>query len=108
MSKASIAIFQKKIELSNKAHETTPTTPPEVFEAALRVVESKGCELIKTQGGMYIVKYSETGPGSEPEGWTEWLPVYVAKMISWNSGGIKNEEMEEYHRSKENQESENQ
>ncbi len=103
MPKASIAIFQKKIEQSSTTHETTPITPPEVFEAALRVVESKGCELIKSQGGMYVVKYSEAGPGSQPEEWTEWLPVYVAKMITWHSGGIRNDEIEEYHRSKEDQ-----
>jgi hypothetical protein len=92
MTKASISIFQKAIETEFCSQ---PEVPDAVFEAAKRVIENKNCELVKTSNGLYVVTYSENGP------WTttsddEWLPVYVAKMTKWTSGGITKNEMNQY------------
>ncbi len=89
--KASIAIF-KNIATA-KFEDTCPQVPNAVFDAANRVIENKGCEFIKTKSGAYIVKYSETGPFSTQEG---WLPVYVARIEQWSSGGIKEDEMVDF------------
>lgn len=95
MTRASIAIFSKKVE--NSDSRPSPETPPEVFEAVQRVIEKKdGCELIKSRSGLYIVTYSETGPGNDPAGWDGWLPVHVYKVAEWASGGIRQEEMDEF------------
>lgn len=96
MHKASIAIFAN----GTASKETRPEVPDVVFEAVKRVMDSKGSELLKTPEGMYVVAYSESGPFSAepphkhqlPRG---WLPVYVAKIVSWTSGGVKTEEMAE-------------
>ncbi len=92
MSRASIAIFAKKGEYSD--NRTRPETPLEVFDAVQRVIDSKGCELVRSKTGLYVIQYSETGPGKEAMGWSDWLPVYVAKINEWSSGGIKKDEME--------------
>lgn len=95
MARASIAIFPKKVEYSDD--RPCPETPLEVFQAAQRVIENKaGCELVRTKSGLYIVQYSETGPGNDPAGWVGWLPVYIAKVVEWASGGIRQQEMDTF------------
>ena len=100
MTKASISIFPHKAEYAETSNTTRPTTPPEVFEAALRVQKTKGCEIVRIASGMYVVQYSETGPGQEH--WPNWFPVYVARIQTWTAGGIREREMEEYLESKQN------
>ncbi len=103
MTRASIAIFPKKVDYSDK--RPCPETPPEIFEAVQRVIENKsGCELVRSKSGLYIVAYSETGPGNDSAGWDGWLPVYVAKIVQWASGGIRQKEMNEFLEEKENEE----
>lgn len=93
--RASIAIFPKKVDYSDD--RPRPETPVEVFETAQRIIEQgEGCELVRTRSGLYIVQYSETGPSNDSSGWEGWLPVYVAKVIEWASGGIRAAEMDEY------------
>jgi len=95
MTRASIAIFPKKVEYSDD--RPCPETPSEVFDAAQRVIENKdGCKLVRTKSGLYVVAYSKTGPGNDPAGWDGWLPVYVAKVVQWASGGIRQKEMDEF------------
>lgn len=90
--KASIAIFKNSTETDDLSQ---PRVPDDVFEAAKRVIENKGCEVIKARDGLYVVKYSETGPFPRKVN-DEWLPVYVAKIHAWASGGIKATEMDAY------------
>ncbi|KKM34275.1 hypothetical protein LCGC14_1565330 [marine sediment metagenome] len=85
--KASIAIFHKSVEYEDNV--SCPYTPTEVFEAARRVIETKGCEVVKVRNGMYVVQYSETGPFRDKKDAKEWLPVFVMRLNSWRSGGIK-------------------
>ena len=94
MYPASIAIMgPKKMEIISSPNETHPLVPIEIFNAARRIIENKeGCELVKTQGCMYVIKYSESGPFKEKIS-DEWLPVYVARIEQWSSGGIKKDEM---------------
>ncbi len=94
-NKASVAIFSKKAEYPDK-RSSCPEVPDEVFEAALRVSETNTCELVRTGTGFYIIAHSPTGPSSKPEGWNGWLPVYVAKVREWSSGGIRESEMQAY------------
>lgn len=94
--KASIAIFQKQVSYKR---EVKPDIPDELFEAALRVSQNKGCELVKTKSGIYVVSFSETGPwtnGTEELTLKNWLPVYIARMEKWSSGGITQEELHNY------------
>lgn len=91
MNRASIGIFQKSIEQSQ--NKTQPLVPDEIFEAALRVSKNHGCECVKTNEGLYIVKYSESGPW-ESQMNDEWFPVYIAKAVKWSSGGITKQEMD--------------
>ncbi len=101
MTRASIAIFPKKVTYSDS--RPNPDIPDEVFEVAKRIAEQKnGCELIRNKTGLYAIAYSETGPSKRPEGWEDWLPVYIAKIETWASGGIKKSELEEYLKEKEN------
>jgi len=101
MARASIAIFPKKLEYSD--NRTKPEVPDEVFEAAQRVTANKGgCELVRSKTGLYIVAYSENGPSKRSEGWEDWLPVYVAKISTWASGGIQAEELQAFLDEKEN------
>lgn len=103
MTRASIAIFPKKIEYSDE--RPRPEIPPKVFEVVQTIIRNKnGCELVRTKSGLYIIAYSETGPGNDPAGWEGWLPVYVAKISQWASGGIRQEEMNEFLEEKENEE----
>lgn len=102
MTRASIAIFSQKVEYSDNRPQ--PEAPPEVFMAVQRVIEKKdGCELVRSKSGLYIVGYSETGPGNDPAGWDGWLPVYVAKVVQWASGGIRQKEMDEFLEEKKNE-----
>ena len=95
MARASIAIFPKTIEYSD--NRTKPEIPDEIFEIAQKLAEQKsGCELVRAKTGLYVVMYSETGPSTRPEGWENWLPIYIAKIESWKSGGIKEDEMEQF------------
>lgn len=95
MARASIAIFPRTLEYSD--NRTKPEVPSEIFEAAQRVIEQKnGCELVRNKSGLYIVAYSENGPSKRPEGWEAWLPVYVAKINTWASGGIQIEELQAF------------
>ncbi len=107
MTKASIAIFPHKAEYAETDNSTRPNTPPEVFEAALRVQKTQGCEIVRVSAGMYIVQYSETGPGQQHEGWNGWHPVYVARIQNWVAGGIRESEMADYLETKARKESEN-
>lgn len=90
-SKASIAIFQKSHTYEEKVSK--PVVPDAVFKAAKRVMKSKKHELVEVDGGFYIVKYSPNGPFQRPMG-DSWLPVYVARIDSWSSGGVKKEEFD--------------
>ena len=94
MQTASIAIFSRKGEYAD--NRSCPVTPSEIFEAAIRVMESKNPEVVRTKEGMYVIQYSPTGPTNQREGWSGWLPIYVAKIRSWSSGGIKEDEMNRY------------
>ncbi len=92
-NRASVAIFRKSFDEIEQS--SNPTVPNELFDAAKRVIETHGCELIKTRKGMYIVSYSESGPFQKKIS-NEWLPVYIAHVYSWSSGGIKKTEMKEF------------
>lgn len=94
MAKASIGIFPHKFEYTDNS--TCPRTPPEVFEAAQHVIETKGSEIVRTPQGLYFVQYSETGPGKQAQGWSDWLPVYIARVQVWTAGGIRQTELEAY------------
>ena len=94
--KDSIAIFHKSIEYSENVSQ--PHTPPEVFEATRRVIESKGIELIRARDGIYIVQYSETGPFREKIN-DEWLPVFVMRLQKYSSGGVKRKELNHWENS---------
>lgn len=99
MTRASISIFSKKVEYTD--NRSIPETPPEVFEAAQRIAEAqKGCEIVRSKTGLYVVAYSETGPSNQKAGWEDWLPVYVAKVSEWSSGGIRQNELKEYKENK--------
>jgi hypothetical protein len=93
MNRASVAIFRTS-DGSQKRETTTPEVPDEIFLAAKRVIESKGSEIIKSHDGFYIVKYSERGPFIENV--PGWLPVYIAKVHEWSSGGIRQTEWQHY------------
>jgi hypothetical protein len=100
MNRASIAIFgQKEVDYSSE-HESRPIVPDEVFEAAQRVIENKNMELVKTRSGMYIVVYSQNGPFQHGELVNEWLPVYIARIKKWDSGGITRDEMASFEKEK--------
>lgn len=93
MNKASIAIFHNQQEYEKDNH---PIVPDLIFETAKRVIKNKSCEFVKCSDGIYIVKYSETGPWNTPILKDEWMPVYIARVEKWSSGGIKTEEMQEW------------
>jgi len=93
MNKASIAIFRNTSEDTSRI--TQPVVPDAVFEAVTRVMENKNCEIVKADQQSFIVKYSPNGPFVDV-GSGEWLPVYVAKLITWTSGGVKKQEYESY------------
>lgn len=92
---ASIGIFQNHTDDEGRPNVPKPMVPDEVFAAAKRVLESKGCEYIRSGTGMYVVKYSEFGPFQTKTG-SDWHPVYIAKLQTWISGGIRLEEMRSY------------
>ena len=94
--KASIAIFQQSID--EEKHVSCPYTSDEVFEAAKRVIENKSSEILKTPRGIFLIEYSPSGPFTTNIS-DEWLPVYIAKVLKWNSGGIKTSEIAQYNQS---------
>lgn len=97
-NRASIAIFKNLHSYDEDTGQ--PIVPAEVFEAAKKVIENQGSEIIKARDGLYIVKYSPTGPFESNEGVRfyndQWLPVYIARIESWSSGGIRQSEMDQY------------
>lgn len=100
---ASVAIFANNSEIEAKTEVVVkPMVPDEVFEAALRVIQNKNCEIVKSRNGFYVVNYSEHGPFQTPIG-SDWMPVYVARLHQWTSGGIKQDEMETFQSAKETQ-----
>ena len=98
--RASVAIFQREVTYPEGSR---PFVSSELFEAALRITaDKKGCEIVKTRNGLYIVQYSDSGPWQEKSVAGEYLQVWIARIHSWSSGGIKKGEMDEYLTSKEN------
>ncbi len=93
-TRASISIFKNSVDYDEDLAQ--PFVPESVFEAAKRVIQSKGCELIKARDGLYIVKYSETGPFPQKMRDEAWLPVYVARVQQWSSGGIRQSEFQNF------------
>lgn len=94
MYRASIAIFKNAPDFEYE-EVSRPVVSQVVFEAAQRVIVSKSCEFLKTKDGVYIVRYAEHGPYQAHVS-DEWLPVYVARIEKWSSGGIKRSEMEAF------------
>lgn len=91
-NRASIAIFKNAIEYDEDTDK--PFVPSIIFETAKKVAETKGCELVKTKNGLYVVKYSPTGPFVDTRlSGDDWLPVYIARIEKWSSGGIRKNEM---------------
>ena len=92
-AEASIAIFRNKAD-----HDTStrPQVPQSIFEAAKRVEESKQTEIIRTNMGIFVVTFSETGPFIEKEVADKWMQVAIYRMEQWASGGIKLSELEAY------------
>jgi hypothetical protein len=83
--KASIGIFEKKIDYDPASQ---PNVPDEVFEAALHVAETKKPEVVLSSSGFYVIQYSPNGPWKEHKV-NGWLPVHVSRIDQWISGGIK-------------------
>ncbi len=97
-TRASVAIFEgKEIEIAER--DVKPVVPDEVFEAVKRVSENKGCEMVKTRSGLFVISYSPTGP-FQTEVSNEWLPVYICRVRKWDSGGVMVGEMDEYNSNK--------
>lgn len=91
--RASIAIFKNSVPYEE--NQGQPLVPSIIFDTVKKVLDTKGCEFVKTRDGVYIVKYSPTGPFPDPIG-NDWLPVYVARLEKWSSGGVKKSEMNNY------------
>lgn len=91
--RASVAIFKNSVEYEEDIGQ--PLIPAIVFETAKKVIETQGCELVKTRDGLYIVKYSPNGPFPNQIS-QDWMPVYIARIEKWSSGGIKHKEFEDY------------
>ena len=89
--KASIAIFEREIEYPKGSR---PLIPDDIFEAAQKVVQEKGCKVVKSRNGLYIIQYSESGPWQDAR--DDFLPVWIARVSSWSSGGITKMEMDQY------------
>lgn len=94
MSKASISIFHS--EHNYESDVSSPQIPDDIFIAAKRVIANKSCEFVKSIDGVYIVNYSENGPWNTNMLQDEWLPVYIARIEKWSSGGIKVSELQEF------------
>lgn len=88
---ASVAIFEKKIEYPEGSR---PLIPDDIFEAAERVIQNKSCEVVKSRSGLYIIQYSESGPWKDER--EDFLPVWIARVSEWSSGGITKMEMDQY------------
>lgn len=99
MHKASIGIYQRDAKYDDNG--SCPLVPDTVFEAAKRVIDSKGQEVLKTKDGFFIISYSENGPFVDAK-LKNWLPVQVIRIKQWISGGIKTEEIEQYNQAENN------
>jgi len=95
---ASIAIFKGDFDYGPVSKSTAPIVPEEVFEIAQRVIDNKSCEIWRGKNGVYVISYSESGPfpNGVSHSTAQWLPVYIARMEKWSSGGIKQSEMEQF------------
>ena len=91
--KASIAMFKRSVDYST---DHNPTVPPELFEATERVIQNKSTEILKTKGGFYVLSYSESGPWQEIDVKGDFLPIWIARINSWSSGGVRETEMDAY------------
>lgn len=92
MSKASIAIFKKEVQYPDTS---SSLVSDEFFEAIQEVIRVKGLKILKTKDSFYIIKYRETGPFAEKFN-DDWLPVYVARIERWSSGGVTKTEFKEW------------
>ena len=90
LHKASTNIFQ------NESKYDSDNVPSEVFEATKRVLENKNCELVRTNQGVYVVQYSESGPFRNNALKKDWMPIYIIRIQQWSSGGLTNEEFQQY------------
>jgi len=94
---ASIAIFKSEFDYKTVSKSTAPIVPKEIFEITQRVIENKSCEIYRGTHGVYIIAYSESGPFPDSAHTSDkWLPVYIARMEKWSSGGVKKEEYERF------------
>lgn len=101
---ASIAIFKGEFDYGTVSSSTNPIVPSELFEIVQKVIENKSCEIWRGTNGVYVISYSESGPFPASAHVAEkWLPVYIARLEKWSSGGIKKDEYNQYLLSKENQ-----
>ena len=89
LMKASIGIYRHKVDYEK--HESCPEVPDEIFQAAERVMTNKSTEIVKTTGGLYIVEYAEHGP-LRRDGDQKFIPVWIARLEKWASGGITKKE----------------
>lgn len=87
---SSINIFQNSVPDGAESN----ISPPELFEAAQRVTKTKRDEILRHRTGIYLIQYSENGPfQSHIPG---WLPIHVTRVLKWTSGGIREEEFQQY------------
>jgi len=94
---ASIAIFKSEFDYKTVSKTTTPIVPKEIFEITQRVIENKSCEIYRGTHGVYVIAYSESGPFPDSAHTSDkWLPVYIARMEKWSSGGVKKSELDNY------------
>lgn len=93
MAKASIGIFEKNLDYGPTV--SCPNVSDDVFKAVEEVLETKGEKIVKANDGFYMVKYSESGPFNDIL-IDDFLPVYVARISKWSSGGVRKKEMEEW------------
>lgn len=98
--RASIGIYRHKVDYEQ--HESCPEVPAAVFEAAQRVIENHSTEIVRTTGGLYIVEYAEHGP-LRRETDKKFLPVWIARLEKWSSGGIQHTEFNEWQASQKDQ-----
>jgi len=99
---ASIAIFKGEFDYGTVSSSTNPIVSAELFEIAQKVIENKSCEIWRGTSGVYVISYSESGPFPESAHVAEkWLPVYIARLEKWSSGGIKKDEYNQYLSNKE-------
>lgn len=91
--KASICMFNRSADYPP---DHNPIVPSELFEAAERVIQNKNTEILKTKSGFYVISYSESGPWQEVDVKGDFLPIWIARINSWSSGGIRENEMDAF------------